>query len=96
MAEKTTVAVIGTGIMGAAMVRNLLDVGINVRVWNRSPEKAEPLARNGAEFADTPAAAAEDADFLLTMLSDAEAIEEAGHSEEDMAAGYEAARSERG
>jgi 3-hydroxyisobutyrate dehydrogenase len=77
MVDKTTVAVIGTGIMGAAMVRSLLDAGINVRVWNRSPEKAEPLARDGAEVADTPAAAAEDADFLLTMLSDAEAIEEA-------------------
>jgi len=95
MAEETSVAVIGTGIVGAAMVRNLLDAGINVRVWYRSPEKAEPLARDGAKVADTPAAAAEDADFLLTMLSDAEAIE-AGHGEEDMAAVYEAARGERG
>ena len=77
MAEVTAVAVIGAGIMGAAMAGNLLEAGIRVRVWNRSREKAEPLAQDGAEVADTPATAAEDADFLLTMLSDADAIEDA-------------------
>jgi len=77
MANHATVAVLGTGIMGAAMARNLLRAGVRVRAWNRSPEKAEPLAQDGAEVADTPAGAADDADFLLTMLSDAGAIEEA-------------------
>ena len=77
MAEGTKVAVLGTGIMGAAMARNLLAGGIEVSAWNRSREKAEPLQENGAEVADSPADAARGADFLLTMLADADAVEEA-------------------
>ena len=76
MADIKTVAVLGTGIMGAAMARNLLKAGILVRAWNRSREKAESLAQDGAEVADTPDGAAENADFLLTMLPDADVIEE--------------------
>ncbi len=71
-----TVAVLGTGIMGAAMARNLLAAGMEVRAWNRSREKAEPLTGDGAKVADTPAEAAGGADFLLTMLSDADTIAE--------------------
>jgi 3-hydroxyisobutyrate dehydrogenase len=77
MAEGTKVAVLGTGIMGAAMARNLLAEGMEVRVWNRSREKAEPLKEDGAEVAGSPADAARDADFLLTMLADADVVEEA-------------------
>ncbi len=77
MADDKTVAVLGTGIMGAAMARNLLSAGMEVRAWNRSREKAEPLAQEGAEVADNPADAARGADFILTMLSDADAVEEA-------------------
>src|SRR5919205_411482 len=51
------IAVLGTGIMGAAMARNLLSAGMEVRVWNRSREKAEPLADEGATVADSPAEA---------------------------------------
>lgn len=76
MADDTTVAVLGTGIMGGAMARNLLKAGISVRAWNRSHEKVEPLAREGAEIAENPAAAAQNADFLLTMLPDAGIVEE--------------------
>jgi 3-hydroxyisobutyrate dehydrogenase len=77
MADDTKVAVLGTGIMGAAMARNLLSAGMEVRAWNRSREKAEPLAQDGAHIADTAADAARGADFLLTMLADANVIEEA-------------------
>jgi 3-hydroxyisobutyrate dehydrogenase len=77
MAEGTKVAVLGTGIMGAAMARNLLAGGMEVRAWNRSREKAEPLQEDGAEVADSPADAARGADFLLTMLADADVVEEA-------------------
>jgi 3-hydroxyisobutyrate dehydrogenase len=66
--------VLGTGIMGAAMARNLLKAGMEVRAWNRSREKAKPLAEDGATVADSPAEAAEGADFLLTMLADADTI----------------------
>jgi 3-hydroxyisobutyrate dehydrogenase len=77
MADGTKVAVLGTGIMGYAMARNLLSDGMEVRAWNRSRAKAESLAEDGAEVADGPADAARGADFLLTMLSDTDAIEEA-------------------
>lgn len=76
MAEGATVALLGTGIMGAAMARNLMGAGMEVRAWNRSREKAGPLADDGATVTDTSAKAADGADFLLTMLADADAIEE--------------------
>jgi 3-hydroxyisobutyrate dehydrogenase len=69
-----TVAVLGTGIMGVAMSRNLAGAGMAVRAWNRTREKAEPLAEDGVTVADTPARAAEGADFLNTMFSDADAV----------------------
>ena len=76
MAENTTVTLLGTGIMGAAMARNLLGAGMEVRAWNRSTEKAEPLADDGATVVEDATEAARGADFLLTMLADADAIEE--------------------
>ena len=47
----TTVAVLGTGIMGAGMTRSLLREGLEVTVWNRSTDKAKPLADDGARVA---------------------------------------------
>ena len=75
MAENKTVALLGTGIMGAAMARNLIGAGLEVRAWNRSTEKAEPLADDGATVVESPMEAARGADFLLTMLADADVIE---------------------
>jgi 3-hydroxyisobutyrate dehydrogenase len=74
MTEKLTVSVLGTGIMGAAMARNLVRAGHTVRAWNRSPAKAEPLAADGAQIAATPAEAVRDADVVLTMLYDGPAV----------------------
>ncbi|MGW4323424.1 NAD(P)-dependent oxidoreductase [Streptomyces sp. NPDC004684] len=65
-----TVGVLGTGIMGAAMARNLLRAGHTVRAWNRTRDKAEPLAADGAQVVDTAAEAVRDADVVLTMLYD--------------------------
>ncbi|MDQ3317292.1 MAG: NAD(P)-dependent oxidoreductase [Actinomycetota bacterium] len=76
MAKDPKVALLGTGIMGAAIARNLLGAGMEVRAWNRSTEKAEPLADDGATVVGDPTEAARGADFLLTMLADADAIEE--------------------
>ncbi len=82
MANDNAIAVLGTGIMGAAMARNLLSAGMEVRVWNRSREKAEPLADDGAKVADSPAEAVEGAGFVLTMLADADAAAEAAGGED--------------
>ncbi|MEV0219837.1 NAD(P)-dependent oxidoreductase [Streptomyces sp. NPDC050704] len=70
MTDKLTVSVLGTGIMGAAMARNLARAGHSVRAWNRSRAKAEPLAADGAHVSDTPAEAVRGADVVLTMLYD--------------------------
>lgn len=74
MTDKPTVSVLGTGIMGAAMARNLCRAGLEVRAWNRTRAKAEPLAADGARIAGTPAEAVEGADVVLTMLYDGNTV----------------------
>ncbi|MGA5896063.1 NAD(P)-dependent oxidoreductase [Streptomyces venetus] len=73
MTDKLTVSVLGTGIMGAAMARNLVRAGHTVRAWNRTRAKAEPLAADGVHVADTPAQAVQDSDVVLTILYDGSA-----------------------
>ena len=75
MTDQPTVALLGTGTMGAGMARNIAAAGIPLRVWNRTRAKAEPLAEAGAEVADSPAEAVRDADIVLTMLFDADSVE---------------------
>jgi 3-hydroxyisobutyrate dehydrogenase len=65
----------GTGRMGAAIAERLLSVGREVTVWNRSPAKSKPLVEKGATLAQTPARLASDADVIVTILSDAGAID---------------------
>jgi 3-hydroxyisobutyrate dehydrogenase len=72
----TTVAFLGTGIMGFPMAGNLAAAGFDVRAWNRTRGKAEPLAEHGVTVVDTPAEAAEGADVLVTMLAAADAVAE--------------------
>ena len=71
-----TVAFLGTGIMGAPMAANVAKAGLDVRVWNRTRAKAEPLA-DVATVADSAASAASGADILVTMLADGPAVAEA-------------------
>ncbi len=66
------VTVLGTGTMGAPMVRNLVGSGLEVRAWNRSPEKAEGL---GAEAFDDAAAAVAGVDVVVTMLADGDSVD---------------------
>lgn len=70
MAGMTTIAFLGTGIMGRPMAANLVRAGFEVRAWNRTRANAEPLAAEGAVVASSPREAAEGADLLVTMLSD--------------------------
>ena len=68
------VAVLGTGVMGAGMVRSLRRAGIDVNAWNRSAEKAEPLAEDGARVCASAAEAVADADVVVLMLFDTAAV----------------------
>jgi 3-hydroxyisobutyrate dehydrogenase len=72
----TTVTVLGTGIMGAPMARHLARAGFDVRARNRTIEKAQPLVDDGVGVCTSPYDALRDADVLLTVLSDADAVEE--------------------
>jgi 3-hydroxyisobutyrate dehydrogenase len=72
----SSVAVLGTGIMGAGMARSLVKAGLDVTVWNRSADKARPLADDGAKVAADPAEAVSGADVVVTMLFDVDAVAE--------------------
>lgn len=70
------IAFLGTGLMGAPMVRRLRNAGFAVTVWNRDPSKAEALRTDGASVAASAADAARGADVVFTMLSDGTAVTE--------------------
>lgn len=72
MAQK--IALLGTGLMGFPMSRNIAQAGFAITVWNRSRAKAEPLADYGVQIADTAPAAVEEADVVISMLSDGAAV----------------------
>jgi 3-hydroxyisobutyrate dehydrogenase len=73
----TSIAVLGTGQMGAAIARRLLAAGLPVTVWNRTSATAAPLAEANATIAATPAQAVAGADVVITMLTDARAVDAA-------------------
>jgi 3-hydroxyisobutyrate dehydrogenase len=62
--------------MGAAMALRLISVGHDVNVWNRSLEKTRPLAEAGAKVRSTPRAVAAASELIITILTDASAIEQ--------------------
>lgn len=70
----TELAFLGTGTMGLPMARNLLTAGFDVRVWNRTAERAEPLAAAGAQVCRDPASTAAGLSLAITMLADADAV----------------------
>lgn len=70
----TTVAILGTGTMGLPMARNLARAGIMVKAWNRSREKAQPLTEDGVRVCEEPHEAAQEADIVITMLSDSASV----------------------
>jgi len=69
------IGVIGTGIMGEPMARNLLRAGYDVRVNTRTRAKAEALLAEGATWRDSPAHVARDADVVLSVVSDSPDVE---------------------
>ena len=66
----TSIALLGTGLMGLPMARRLLGAGHHLTVWNRDPSKAAPLAGEGARLAGSAAEAVKGATHVITMLTD--------------------------
>jgi 2-hydroxy-3-oxopropionate reductase len=71
---------IGIGLMGLPMAKNILKAGYNLKAFNRSQNKAEPLRELGAEITATIDGAVKDSDVVITMLTDDTAINEVMNS----------------
>ena len=69
------IGVAGVGRMGAAIAQRLIEVGHDVTVWNRSPGKLQPLTQAGAAVAASPAELADKSEAVITILTDAAAID---------------------
>ncbi|MEM8541035.1 MAG: NAD(P)-dependent oxidoreductase, partial [Pseudomonadota bacterium] len=69
------IAFLGTGLMGAPMARRLCQAGYQLRVWNRSADKAQQLAEYGATVCGNIEEAVSDASTIITMLAGQSAIE---------------------
>ncbi len=72
---KQKIGFMGLGIMGTPMAGNLLRAGYPVMVYNRSPEKAEPLVKQGAGLASNPEALAKAAEVVIAMVTGPEALD---------------------
>lgn len=76
MSTNVRTGFIGLGLMGAPMAANLARAGFPLTVWNRTPDKAEPLRALGAVVADSPAQVAAASEVVITMVSDDAALAE--------------------
>ena len=74
--EMTRAAVLGTGIMGAAITRNLLAAGLPTTVWDRSAAATRQLADAGAQVAASAPEAVRDARVVITMLPTRDVVHE--------------------
>jgi 3-hydroxyisobutyrate dehydrogenase/2-hydroxy-3-oxopropionate reductase len=81
------VGVVGLGAMGSRIAARLLETGHQVAVWNRTGEKAAPLAALGAELAATPADLAASSQVVITMVSDPAALQATVRGPTGIAAG---------
>ena len=74
MAGSPRIGFIGTGLIGTPMVQRLLECGLSVTVWNRTPDKAAPLVLDGASLAESPRALAETCDIVCLCLTNTAAV----------------------
>src|SRR2546423_392087 len=81
------IGIAGLGRMGGAVAARLMDVGHTVTVWNRTPGKAKPLTDAGAKQVDTPEDLAEHSEIVITLLTDADAIDHVYNGEHGLLAG---------
>ncbi|PCF93915.1 NAD(P)-dependent oxidoreductase [Vreelandella nigrificans] len=73
--KKPTIAVLGTGLIGAPVALNLHKQGFKVHAWNRTAAKAKALVVDGVQAFDTPANAVQGADIIVTVLTDSESVQ---------------------
>ncbi|MCG3087425.1 NAD(P)-dependent oxidoreductase [Sporosarcina cyprini] len=78
---------IGTGVMGASIVRHLLKAGHEVSIFTRTAEKAAPLVDDGAKWVSSPREAAVEADIVFTMVGYPHDVEEVYFSDNGVFAG---------
>ena len=84
---------LGLGIMGRAMAANLLQAGFEVTVWNRNPDKCEPLVAMGAQQANSPREVAASCEITFAMLADPDAAREVCFGADGVQAGIGEGRS---
>ena len=73
---KEIIGFVGLGIMGSGMARNVLRAGYELHVWNRTPERMEPLVEAGAIPTSNPASVAARADVVITCVGDTSDVQE--------------------
>ncbi|MFC5263146.1 NAD(P)-dependent oxidoreductase [Kribbella qitaiheensis] len=79
-------AFIGLGLMGTPMATRLLEAGHDLTVWNRTADKTRPLTDHGATAASTPMEAIAGVDAVITMVTNAEALEQVVYGDSGLAA----------
>ncbi len=70
------IGIIGTGMLGEAVALNLLNLGFDVSVYNRTKEKAAEVEKNGATVMDSPKAVADNSELIIIIVKDASAVKE--------------------
>jgi 3-hydroxyisobutyrate dehydrogenase len=81
------IGIAGLGRMGAALAARLMEVGHTLAVWNRTPDKGKPLVEAGAKQAASPEDLAEHSEIIITMLTDADAIDHVYNGEHGLLSG---------
>jgi 3-hydroxyisobutyrate dehydrogenase len=88
MDPKVRVAFLGLGAMGLPMAEHVLAAGFPLTVWNRTPGKADALRARGASVANSPRAAAQAADVVLTCLPTQTEVRDVLLREDGLLAGF--------
>jgi len=84
----TRLGIIGTGMLGSAVAKRLLNSGYKITVYNRTIKKAEPLAALGAVISQSPKDLAKSCELVITMLKDASAVKEVSFGKDGIIEGY--------
>lgn len=70
------IGIIGIGMLGEAVAQNLLNLGFDVSVYNRTKEKAAEVEKNGATVMNSPKAVADNSELIIIIVKDASAVKE--------------------